>query len=75
MTSASSPLAGHDSDGRHDCPKVGCPERLEFEVLACRPHWFQIPPTLRARLSVAWRQGNLELYMSLRDQAVAALNG
>lgn len=63
------------SSDLHDCPKVGCPERLPFEVLACKQHWFELPAGLRFGIGATWRNGNMAKYMELREEAVAILNG
>lgn len=62
-------------DNDHDCPKRGCPERLPFETLACKRHWFALPSSLRRSLSVLWMRGDIDAYLAKRAEAVAVLNG
>lgn len=61
-------------DDKHDCPKIGCPKRLEMGILACGPHWFALPPELRKQISTAWRNGELRTHLELREEAVRILN-
>ena len=61
-------------DGKHDCPKVGCPHRLDRNVLACKRHWFEVPAELRRELNRAWRSGDYLHYFELRQEVVASLN-
>lgn len=41
----------------HKCPARGCPERVRYHLLACRPHWFMIPPAWRDAVWNAYRAG------------------
>lgn len=59
----------------HPCPKEGCAERIPFERMACRAHWFSLPPELRRRVNAAWRSGNLDRVVAVRREVVAFLNG
>lgn len=62
------------SDGTHPCPKTGCPERLPFEIFACKKHWFQIPTGVRRMIWRAWTSGDLSEHTRLRNLATAMLN-
>lgn len=66
--------APSQNDGNHPCPKAGCSQRLPFEILACKPHWFALPPRLRNSITRSWASGDIERYMKHRDEAVAVLN-
>ena len=63
------------SEQRHPCPKNGCPAMLPFSTLACKPHWFSLPPTLRNRINGTWRSGDLVAYVQARRDAETFLNG
>lgn len=41
---------------RHECPAKGCDQLVPYSELACRRHWFQLPPQLRQRIGRAWRR-------------------
>jgi hypothetical protein len=38
------------SPSTHECPAPDCEEQVPFSLLACKGHWFRIPPALRSRL-------------------------
>lgn len=38
------------TDTTHECPEPDCERRVPFERLACKQHWYAIPPLLRGRL-------------------------
>lgn len=65
--------ACHGSDDRHDCPAAGCPRRIPFEQMACRLHWFALPPDLRRRVGRAWRSGDTSAILAVRREVVATL--
>lgn len=48
---------------------------LAFNTLACKKHWFEIPPELRRKISKFWREGKIDGYLQARSQAVVFLNG
>lgn len=58
----------------HPCPREGCPKQLPSSTLACKPHWFLVPPQLRRDVQEAWRSGDFSEYILLRQQAVEAMN-
>ena len=62
-------------DDKHDCPKEGCGARIDFEVMACKRHWFSLPPALRSSVGRAWRSGDLDAVLAVRSEVVAFLNG
>lgn len=45
-------------DDTHECPGPGCKKRVPREMLACRRHWYQVAPAVRAAVWRAWRAGN-----------------
>jgi hypothetical protein len=59
----------------HDCPADGCPKRLPFEMMACRKHWFVLPPALRRDINRAWRTGDVVETIRLRREVGLILNG
>lgn len=59
----------------HKCPAKACSVQVPLEVLACKRHWFALPPALRHSISRTWRQGELEAWAEWRKHAVAILNG
>lgn len=63
------------TDDTHKCPATGCMVRCSRAQLACRPHWFSLPPQLRAAISRTWRSGPLDEYMGYRAEAVRLLGG
>lgn len=62
------------TDTTHTCPAEGCDEVVPFDVLACKKHWFELPPQLRKGISRAWSSGNLTRWAELRAAAVAFLS-
>lgn len=59
----------------HECPTNGCGAQLPYSVLACKRHWFMLPPPLRAEINRTWRSGDLPAYLAAREAAEAFLNG
>lgn len=59
----------------HGCPAQGCSNTVPREMLACRSHWFSLPPDLRGRISETWRNGDTAAWLKARDEAVALLGG
>lgn len=59
----------------HPCPKNDCPEQLPFELMACKAHWFALPPELRRRINTAWRTGDVRGTIHARREVDAWLNG
>lgn len=48
----------------HDCPKLGCPQRVQDEMFACRSHWYSLPQPIRTKIWRAYRKhgvGSAEL--------------
>lgn len=39
----------------HTCPAPGCDEKVPYDQLACKAHWFTIPKPLRDELWRAYR--------------------
>ena len=46
-----------DSDTTHECPKIGCGERISITKLACQPHWFDVSRELRREVYRTWQHG------------------
>jgi hypothetical protein len=58
----------------HECPAPDCAARVPFDVFACRPHWFTIPPLLRQRLWSEWRRNpGADSYFAARADCLRAL--
>jgi hypothetical protein len=55
----------------HECPKPGCREQVEFDRLACRQHWFELPKDLRERLWEAWVSGPVSEHAAVREECCA----
>lgn len=56
------------SGDTHKCPAASCSRQIPFEQMACRPHWFSLPPELRKRVSKAWRSGDLHDILNVRTE-------
>ncbi|HEX5811567.1 MAG TPA: hypothetical protein VFY38_05685 [Pseudonocardia sp.] len=52
----------------HECPG-GCGTEIPDEMLACRPHWYQLPQDVR---DAVWRTKHLGLTDTRRRNALAA---
>ena len=42
-------------DGRHPCPKDGCPKTVPDELFACSSHWYELPQEVRSAIWKAYR--------------------
>lgn len=42
---------------KHRCPARRCPLMVRYHLLACRAHWFLIPPEWRDAVWNAYRAG------------------
>lgn len=58
----------------HECPMDGCPARLPRHILACKAHWFGLPPRVRREVNAAWASGDHGRYLAARAEAVAIMN-
>jgi hypothetical protein len=47
--------AGQTRD--HACHWPGCDKQVPPALWGCRPHWFALPPTLRARIWRTYKPG------------------
>lgn len=56
----------------HTCHAMGCETAVSPEKLMCMPHWFQVPPALRAGVWAAYRVGQCYDQKPSRDWLVAA---
>jgi len=45
------------SDSTHECPKRGCRERVRWDQLACKRHWYGLPLPIRQAVLKAFRRG------------------
>lgn len=74
----------------HECPKTNCGEQLPRGLLACRPHWYEIPKPVRDQVNRTWRAYNgiredtmrrgvdsteRRSYLEARQAALQCLNG
>jgi hypothetical protein len=75
MTHHPTKLDQLDLTNSHPCPARDCTEEMPFEQLACRKHWFELPPKLRASISSMWRRGDLRGYLEARQDAVTFWEG
>lgn len=50
-------VARAEEGGTHTCHWPGCTAVVPPAMWGCKPHWFAIPPLLRARLWAAYRPG------------------
>jgi hypothetical protein len=41
----------------HECPKTGCVKQIDYTMLMCARHWYQVPAPLRKAVWRAWRNG------------------
>ena len=41
----------------HECPAPGCDRQVNYTMLACRPHWYAIPKSLRDAVWRTYRRG------------------
>lgn len=57
-------------DGTHECPYPGCQQRVPFEQLACRRHWYMVPKPLRDALWRAWRSDDMAEHSRVREEIV-----
>lgn len=60
----------------HKCPKNGCEVQLPRHLLACRPHWYEVPSELRNAVNMTWRNfhNDPNSYLAARAAAVEAIN-
>ncbi len=61
------------SDDLHDCPAPGCQRRIAFDQMTCRPHWWALPGNLRSAISRAWKTGDLQETLRLREKVEQTL--
>ncbi len=60
----------------HACARPGCGKELARGVFACGPHWHELPPPIRGRISQAWwavlrgTDGALERHTTATTEAV-----
>jgi hypothetical protein len=40
----------------HRCRAPGCDKRITSGLLLCKPHWWKVPPNVRAEVSETWRR-------------------
>lgn len=59
---------------QHKCPAAGCEAQIDFDVMACKRHWFALPPDLRRRVGRAWRSGGIEAVLGVRREVVNVLS-
>lgn len=62
-------------DTTHKCPSPECIERLPYHILACKNHWYEVPPDLRSAVNRTWRSGDTVAYLAAREAAVIAMGG
>lgn len=58
----------------HQCPAPGCTRLVPTHRLACKSHWFSLPPRLRLRLGRAYKAGDATAHLGLMVEAVALLH-
>jgi hypothetical protein len=58
---------------RSACASPSCPHRASQYQLACRAHWIQLPPRLRARIGRAARGGQIATLTALSMEVIGLL--
>lgn len=46
----------------HTCHAIACDKSVPPEILMCRPHWFSVPWSLRARVWSTYRDGQCDTF-------------
>ena len=67
----------------HVCPAPGCAVELQFHILCCKKHWYQVPRPLRSAVMRAWRawlnaqpgesHALYQAYLEVRQQAIESV--
>jgi hypothetical protein len=57
-------------DGKHECPRPNCTARVRNDLLACRPHWFELPRDIRDRVWRAWTTGSVIAHRAAVSDAI-----
>lgn len=61
------------ADTTHECPAPGCTERVARAQLACRPHWYSIPPEIRSRVWSGFRSSDAARHNQAMADAISFL--
>lgn len=56
----------------HHCHWPGCERQVPPAMWGCRPHWYRLPPPLRARIWQTYRAGQEDDGRPSRDYLAAA---
>lgn len=64
---------GDVTDGKHECPGADCDVRLDFEVFACRRHWFKLPRRIRNAITSSWLADLVGEYQAAHNEGVTWL--
>lgn len=57
----------------HTCPAPGCNVQVPQSQLACRPHWYSIPPEIRSRVWSGYRSNDTTRHNQAMADAIAFL--
>ena len=60
----------------HDCPGPLCGNQVDYGMLACPGHWYQIPPPIRSAVWRAWDRGagaGSDAHTAAINAAIAAM--
>jgi hypothetical protein len=52
-----------------DCSVEGCKERIRRGRHMCDPHWYRVPPPLRAAIARTWSDRNLDAWRANMREA------
>lgn len=58
----------------HKCPAPGCTAEVPRSQLACRPHWYSIPPEIRSRVWSGYRSRDTVKHAQAMRDAISFLN-
>jgi hypothetical protein len=59
------------SDDPGTCPYDTCAAKIPSHIFACRRHWFELSPDLRAKIWADFRRGDLEAILENYELADA----
>lgn len=57
----------------HKCPTPECMVQVKHSQLACRKHWYTLPPDIRSRVWSAYRADDMERHAEAVKDAIAFL--
>jgi hypothetical protein len=66
-----------EESSRHECPKNGCNKQIDYTMLMCSRHWYEVPKPLRKAVWRAWQDGagaGTPEHLAAINAAIAAVN-